>query len=166
MRRNSDIRRRHWWKRPRIVVPIAFGIAVLATGAAEYVPLMLGVNGTPVDVEVRIPIHYVTDSGVTIDCEEGLYVGDPAHRTAADEKLADFLKAQDWSGIGQEIYDKAIAEPFVPGPNDDWEVDTQELRDGFSFRNAESLIYERIPDELTPDGTSIGGTGTCAGQLR
>ncbi|MFE6736180.1 hypothetical protein [Microbacterium sp. NPDC057650] len=159
--------RRHWWKRPRIVLPIAFGVALLATGAAAYVPLTLFINGQRAESEVRIPIHYETETGVTVDCWYGIYVGDPANRTEADQRLADFLNAQDWTGIGQRIYEKAIAEPFAPGPNDDWEVDTQEIRDDFSFNRALSeLVDGRVPESLVHDGMGWGATSNCTGQLR
>lgn len=158
--------RTSWWKKPRIVVPIVIGAAIMTTAGALIVPLALGVNGIQVDVDARIPIHYTTETGVTVDCTYGIYVGDPAHRTAADHRLAKYLSAHDWSGIGEKVYDRAMANPFVPGPNDDWEVDNQELRDQFSFNNALNLIYERIPADLMTEGTSTGATTNCTGQLR
>ncbi len=158
--------RRSWWKRPRIVIPAALGVAVLASGAAAVVPMALRVNHTWAEVDVRIPIRYVTDTGVTIECEYGLYVGEPQRRTPADEELAAFLRAEDWNGIGQEIYDTAMREPFVPGPNDDIQNDTQAVRDSFSFQRALSVIDQRIPEHLMHDVAGGGGTSTCTGQLR
>jgi hypothetical protein len=159
-------RRTPWWKTPRVVVPIAIGVGLMTTAGALIIPLVLGVNGQLVDIDARIPIQYTTKTGVTVACTYGIYVGDPAHRTTADQKLANYLNAQDWSGIGEKIYDRAMANPFIPGPNDDWEVDNQQLRDRFSFDRALNVIYERIPADLMTEGMSTGATTNCTGQLR
>lgn len=155
-----------WWKKPRIVVPIVIGAAIMTTAGALVVPLALGINGMQVNVDARIPIHYTTETGVTVDCTYGIYIGDPANRTAANQTLANYLRAHDWSGIGEKVYHRAMANPFAPGPHDDWQVDTQQLRDQFSFNNALNLIYDQIPTELMPKGMSTGGTTNCTGQLR
>jgi hypothetical protein len=63
------------------------------------------------------------------------------------------------------IYAEAVANPFVPGPDDVWEVDTQELRDQVSFSRATEVIWEEIPDDLMRDGWSSGSTMDCKGQL-
>lgn len=147
-------------------MPIAIGTALVTTAGALIVPLALGINGQQVDIDALIPIHYTTETGVTVDCTYGIYVGDPADRTAADQELADYLNTQDWSGIGEEIYDQAMANPFVPGPNDDWQVDNQQIRDRFSFNRALNVIYERIPADLMTEGMSTGATTNCTGQLR
>lgn len=155
-----------WWKRWRIVLPLAVGAGLATTAGALIVPLALGINGIPVDVDARIPIHYTTKTGVTVDCTYGIYVGDPANRTASDRRLAKYLTTHDWSEIGEKIYHRAMANPFVPGANDDWQVDTQQLRDQFSFNTALNLIYEQIPAEMMTEGMSTGATTDCAGQLR
>lgn len=155
-----------WWKRRRTMIPLGIVGALALTGAAVFVPLNLAVNGTQVDLDVEIPIVYTTDTGVDVSCRYGMYVGDPASRSAADERLAAFVKNHDWTGIGQRIYDAAMANPFVPGPDDDWEVDNQELRDNASFFNALGMIWEEIPAELQEDGQSSGGTSDCTGKLR
>ncbi|MEV5070152.1 hypothetical protein MRBLMI12_001750 [Microbacterium sp. LMI12-1-1.1] len=155
-----------WWKRRRIMIPLGLVGVVALTGAAVAIPLSLGINGTWVDLDAQISIVYTTDNGIDVNCRYGIYFGDPANRTAADEQLADFVKNHDWTGIGQRIYDEAIANPFVPGPNDDWEVDNQELRDSFSFNNAlNSIIWEEIP-KSPQAGWSGGGTSDCTGKLR
>jgi hypothetical protein len=128
--------------------------------------LSLAINGTQVDLDVEIPIIYTTDNGMDVSCRYGIYFGDPAHRTAGDEQLAEFVENHDWTGIGQRIYDEAIANPFVPGPNDDWEVDNQELRDNFSFNIAlSSIIWEEIP-KSPQAGWTGGATSDCTGKLR
>lgn len=155
-----------WWRRRRTIFPLAIAGAVALTGAAVAIPLSLWVNGTRVDLDAEVPIVYTTDTGVEVSCRYGIYFGDPAGRTAADERLADFVENHDWTGIGQRVYDEAIANPFVPGPDDDLEVDNQEVRDRFSFSEATELIWQEIPDELRYAGQSAGATMDCTGQLR
>ncbi|WEK61819.1 MAG: hypothetical protein P0Y60_03445 [Candidatus Microbacterium colombiense] len=154
-----------WWRRRRTIIPLGLGVLVAATGAAVLIPLQLSVNDTQVQLDVEFPIIYTTDTGVEVSCRYGLYFGDPVDRSAADERLADFVSGHDWTGIGQRIYDKAIANPFVPGPDDDLEVDTPQLRDTFSFMEATDLIWAEIPEELLHDEWSSGSTMDCAGVL-
>lgn len=159
--------RKPWWRVPRIVVPmVALGAAIVTTAGALLVPLTLVIDGVEVEPEVIIPIHYVTGTGVVVDCAYGIDVGAPASRTAAEQALADYLHSQDWSGVGQEIYERAMANPFVPGPDDEGEFDNQEIMDHISFTSALGVIYERIPAGMMTEGVSAGGTMTCTGQLR
>lgn len=156
-----------WWKRRGTAVPFSVAGLVALTGAAVAIPLSLAINGALVGLDAEIPITYTTDNGIEINCRYGIYFGDPAGRTAADERLAQYVENHDWTGIGQRIYDEAIANPFVPGPNDDWEVDTQELRDNFSFSNALShIVWNEIPADLQQDARSAGATTDCTGKLR
>ena len=155
-----------WWRRRRAVIPLAIGGVVALTGAAVAVPFGLWINGTQVDFDASIPIEYTTDTGVTINCRYGLYFGDPASRTAGDERAAEFVEQHDWTGIGQRIYEEAIKNPVVPGPNDDWEVDNQTMRDRFSFNRALDLIWAEIPADIQADTRSAGATSDCTGQLR
>lgn len=163
--------RTRWWKRRRTVIPLGIlGVAAL-TGAAVLIPFGLWVNGAQVELDAEIPIIYTTDSGINVSCRYGIYIGDPANRTPADEQLADFVGEHDWTGIGQRIYDDAIANPFVPGPDDNWEVDpeldTQALRDSRTFILATSrVIWAEIPPELQAANESTGSTSDCTGQLR
>lgn len=158
---------RPWWKRRRTIIPLGIAGVVALTGTAVVIPLSLGVNHTWVDPDTEIPIVYTTDTGVDVSCRYGIYFGDPVDRSAADERLAEFVKSHDWTGIGQRIYEEAIANPFVPGPNDDWEVDTQDARDESSFSRATTdLILNEIPSDLMqePGQTSVATTD-CKGQL-
>lgn len=154
-----------WWRRRRVALPVA-GLSLIAlTAGAIAVPLALRINDQSVHVDVTIPISYVTETGRTISCEYGIYVGTPDNRTDADEEAIAFLKSADWSGIGQEIYEEALANPYVPGPNDDWESDSQEVRDRFSFNQATDIIIARVSAEVN-GLSSLGSTSTCTGELR
>ena len=155
-----------WWKRRRLLIPIGIPAVIALTGAAVVIPLGLWINGTEADLDAEIPIVYTTDTGVDVNCRAGIYFGDPVNRTADDDKLAEFVNDHNWTGIGQRIYEEAIANPFVPGPNDDLEVDNQDLRDSFSFTSAMSLIWEEIPAEMRQTGQQAALTSDCTGQLR
>lgn len=165
-RSSLAVKRAPWWKRRRTIIPVGIAGALALTGAAVLAPLNLAVNGTQVSFDMEIPIIYTTDTGVDVSCRLGLYFGDPLARTPADEKLAEFVKSHDWSGIGQRVYREAMSNPFIPGPDDDIQNDSQEVRDGFSFHRATDLIWEEIPAELRQDGQSGGGTSDCTGVLR
>lgn len=169
--RTESPRRKPWWKRRRIVIPLGvLGVAAL-TGAAVLIPFGLWINGTQVELDAEIPITYTTDNGIDISCRYGIYFGDPVNRTPADEQLAEFVETHDWTGIGQRIYDDAIANPFAPGADDNWDVDTeadtQERRDTLTFILATSrVIWGEIPPELQQRNESTGSTSDCTGQLR
>lgn len=163
----SSQARQPWWKRHRVMIPLGVGGLVALTGAALLSPLQLWVGGAEVDLDVQIPIVYTTDTGVEVSCKYGIYFGDPGGRTTTDQKLAEFVQNHDWTGIGQRIYDRAIANPFIPGPDDHWDSDTQEMRDRFSWSQATSLIYEEMPATLLQQaGQSSGATSDCTGQLQ
>lgn len=154
-----------WWKRRRNTIPLSIAGVVALTGAAVVIPLNSWVDHQRVDLDVEIPIVYVTDSGVEVSCRYGIYFGRPAARSDADENLAEFVRNHDWTGIGQRIYDRAIDNPFTPGPGDDWENDSQELRDQASFIHATDLILEEIPNELQETMNVSSATMDCKGQL-
>lgn len=155
-----------WWKRPRLVLPLAFVGVVALTGASIVIPLRLWVDGQEVELDAYIPIQYTTESGVDVSCTYAIHFGDPDERTSADERAADYLRQHDWNGIGQRVYDHAMAHPFVPGPDDNLEVDNQQLRDQFSFTNALQLIWDEIPHDIHGATESAGATMDCTGQLR
>lgn len=154
-----------WWRRRRAMIPLGIAGVVALTGAAVAFPLTIGVNGKTATLDVVIPITYTTDTGMEVSCSYGIYFGDPATRNDADERLAVFAQEHDWSGIGQRIYDEAIANPFVPGPDDDWEDDSPEIRDSFSFHRATELIWSEIPAELRPEYHFAARAMDCTGQL-
>ncbi|MDF2582192.1 MAG: hypothetical protein K0R33_835 [Mycobacterium sp.] len=97
--RESRNNRRPFWRRRRAIMPTLIVGALALAGAAVVVPLSLWINGTQVDV-VNIPINYTTDTGIQVSCQYGIYFGDPANRTEADEELTEFVENHDWDGIG------------------------------------------------------------------
>lgn len=164
---DRSARRSPWWRRRRGVGPLAIAGAIAVSAAAVMVPLTMEVGGTQVELDVEVPIVYTTDTGVDVSCRYGLYFGDPADRTEADEQLAQFVAGHDWTGIGQRIYEEAIDNPFVPGPDYDGQGDDQAVLDKHSFiLAAVHLIRDEIPDDLWQQGFSSGATMDCQGLLR
>lgn len=158
-----------WWRRRRTLIPLGIAGVVALTGAALVIPLnQLWIDGMTVDADVVIPVNYTTDTGVDVSCRYSIYYGDPADRSESDEQLAAFVADQDWTGIGQRIYEHAIANPFVPGRDGGLQFDTQQNRDQMSLSIAiRHEIEEIIPDHLrdTPEGIIESGLTDCQGKL-
>lgn len=159
-----------WWKRRRTILPLGIvGFAAL-TGGAILIPLSLSVNGTQVQPDAQIPIAYTTDTGVEIGCRYWLYFGEPSSRDNATEELAEYVADHDWTGIGQSIYEEAIANPFVPGHDGGLRDDTAQARDEISLARAASrLIEAQIPTNLRgpllKEGIISTSTTDCKGEL-
>lgn len=152
-----------WWKRKPVLVPLSIaGIAAL-TAAAVVSPLYANRFGTSVEPDADIPIRYITDSGVEVNCRYGIYFGDPEARNDTDEQLAEFVHNHDWTGIGQRIYDEALANPAVPG--DEETAANQEAQDVASFMIAFRLIHEELPNDLR-HANHRGGAGPSGTILR
>ncbi|GAB3631674.1 hypothetical protein GCM10027421_10270 [Microbacterium shaanxiense] len=142
-------RRRNLWLIPGAVV----AAGALTAGAAVFAPYF--------DPDVRIPIEYVTDTGVEVTCTYALRVGSVVG--GENPKLREWLTSQDWSGVGQRIYEDAVANPFIPGEDDEGEW-TPEIVDSVSFFNAVGRQTD-VPDGLVVFGDEIAGTSDCTGQL-
>lgn len=149
VRSRAKRRRRSLWLIPGAV----FAAGALTAGAAVFAPYF--------DPEVRIPIEYVTDTGVEVTCTYALRVGSVVG--GENLELREWLTSQDWSGVGQRIYNDALANPFVPGENDEGEW-TAELVDSVSFFDALGRQTD-VPEVLTAFGDEIAGTSDCTGQL-
>lgn len=142
-------RRRSFWLIPGAVV----AAGALTAGAAVFAPYF--------DPDVRIPIEYVTDTGVEVTCTYALRVGSAVG--GENQELREWLTSQDWSGVGQRIYDDAVANPFVPGENDEGEW-TAEIVDSMSFFDAMGRQTD-APEDIAVFGDTVTGTSDCTGQL-
>lgn len=155
------------WQRWKTTTGVGV-VAVLAlTGAAASVPLVLGIGGHGVDLDATIPVKYVTTTGVTVECVYGVHLGSADGRTPDVERAADLFAERDWTGIGQEIHDWALAHPVAPRQGEVWTDDTAELRDQISFRLAVSpVLLSKLPPDLQDSGIGFSSTSTCSGRLR
>lgn len=149
VRSRAKRRRRSVWLIPGAVV----AAGALTAGATVFAPYF--------DPDVRIPIEYVTDTGVEITCTYALRVGSVVG--GENPELREWLTSQDWSGVGQRIYEDAVANPFIPGEDDKGEW-TSELRDSVSFFDAMGQQIS-APDGLAVFGDEVAGTSDCTGQL-
>lgn len=147
--RRAQRRRRSLWLIPGVVV----AAGALTASAALFAPYF--------DPDVRIPIEYVTDTGVEVTCTYALRVGSVIG--GENPELREWVTSHDWSGVGQRIYDDAVANPFIPGPDDegDW---TAELIDSVSFSDAMARQTD-VPEGLTAFGDEVAGTSDCTGRL-
>lgn len=153
-----------WWKDWRVTLPVGVVGVLSLTGAAIAVPLLLGDENGWVDIDARIPITYVTDSGVSVSCVAGVYVRSESGRTAEDELIAELLANGDWTDAGQEIYDYAVANPRLPQEGEEWTNDSPEVRDMISFQLAFStVIRASLPGDF--QGV-LASTDTCTGPFR
>jgi len=156
------VRRRPWWKNWKVMLPIGVvGVLALTGAGVAAAPLILA-DG--VELDARIPITYVTESGVTVNCVYGLIRNGENGRTAERERAAEFLANEDWSGVGQEIYDFAIAHPVTPQEGEVWTNDTPDVRDAISFKLAViPVISSHLPADLREAGSQLASTDTCTG---
>lgn len=136
-------------------------------GSSRVRPIVLGIDGHDVDLDATIPITYVTTAGVIVECVYAVHLGSTDGRTPDVERAAELFAERDWTGIGQEIHDWALAHPVTPGQGEEWTNDTPELRDQISFRLAVSpVLMSKLPADLQDSGIGFAGTSTCSGQLR
>lgn len=155
-----------WWKRPRALLPIGVVSIVALTGGAILIPLTLSVSGVQVEPDVEIPIVYTTDTGVNVSCREQIFFGEPSERDEADARIAEFMRTHDWTGIGQRIYEDALATPIIP----ERDGGTEPGFDQASFSAATSrLIEAEIPASLRgageEEGTVYSSATDCTGEL-
>lgn len=140
---------------------IALPAAVLAAGALTAGAIAVATFDWSTTVEV--PISYTTDSGRSVSCTATVQGG--AVVDADARALKDYLNSQDWTGVGQRIYDRALANPFVPGEGYPAGLTSAEL-DAHSWGAAMTdLIPGVLPENLTAGwaGDSVGSD--CTGEL-
>lgn len=155
--------RRRW----RIAIPL-IAVALVSTGAAIVAPITIGIGeqGTIVEPDAQIPISYTTASGTEVTCSYLVYLGDDV-RTTRDSEVGAVLADTDWTGVGQEIYDRAISNPRGPVDGEVWTDDSPETRDLTSFIHAVQPVVEgRLPADLQGDVGVWRMTSSCEGPFR
>ncbi|MGV8885683.1 MAG: hypothetical protein ACOH1T_08885 [Microbacteriaceae bacterium] len=150
-------------RRRRRTLVIALPVAVLAAGALTAGGIAIATFDWTGEVDV--PIIYTTDSGRALTCTAVIQTG--AAIDADARALKGYLKAHDWTGVGQRIYDRALANP-APSVEGDTAGQSSAERDVQSWTTA---TFDVILAELSR-GAVFGGpssysisTGNCTGEL-
>lgn len=136
--------------------------------AATLVPLFaiggLAVTGaatawvTSVQPDVQIPVAYTTDTGQSFECMIQLEVPDPDVRA--------YLQATDWDGVGQRIYDQALAASAIPNVDGPTFDSTAERESWEWYAAADELTTGTVPTELTADLRVLAASdSSCTGDL-
>lgn len=141
--RSGTAGRSRAWKRGALVaIPIvaAAPFALVATGSTD-------VRAAP---DFSIPVSYVTESGQTVACDIDLFNGELFYQET-NFVAVDYFSQQDWTGVGQRIYDRAIALESL-GVDGPWQAAEHEV------------VFANAPEELFYDG-GMGSSSTCTGEL-
>lgn len=152
-------RRRLWWLAVPVLVLPAVALSTSGGTDARQVP------------DFTIPISYTTDTGKTLTCSIDLFNGeiDYVEKSTA---AVDYLRAQNWEGAGQRIYDDAVAYEA----SDAW-LDSELNSDGpgLSAATIQWRAWISAEDDVVigglPAGTLVEGDGglgsstDCTGEL-
>lgn len=160
----SSPRRAPFWKRTRVAIPV-LAAAVALMGAAVVLPLQLWVDGREVDIDLEVPVEYVTAGGHRVACTAGFHFGSPSGRGPELEAAVNELRGRDWSGIGEEIYEHAVAHPVAPQDGEVWRVDTAQVREKIAFELAITAVMTSRTSDTLPAGAGIVVTNDCTGRL-
>ncbi|PPF47540.1 MULTISPECIES: hypothetical protein [unclassified Rathayibacter] len=152
-------RSRAWWlAAPVLLVP---GL-VLATSAGT------DVRSVP---DFTIPISYTTDSGAAVSCSIDYFNGEIDYREVTTS-ATDYLRAQDWSGVGQRIHDDAVAYTTDPAwlasdmNSDGPGLSEETIRWRAWITAADDHILDTIPEGVIVEGDGgLGGSTDCTGEL-
>jgi hypothetical protein len=165
--REVQSHRNRWWSRWRLTIPVGSAALLAITGAALAPQLFIWINGQEATLDTRIPITYTTRSGVSVECVFGAAVDPDKGGSLGDqERMTAFLNDNDWTGVGQEIYDYAIANPLT-ADDGSW-TDDPKARDRQTLKTAiRQVILMHVPADLL-DGTNVylASTDNCEGQLK
>lgn len=145
---------------------VALALPMVVVGALALTAGAAVVADDIATVDVTIPVSYVTDTGVQVDCEllmSGGTAFDPGSTT-----VPDLLREQDWTGIGQRIYEHALAHPWTPS-DDSWEVyaDNPEAVEMLTWLDAQqTVVLDPIADEvMAKDADWVWLGDACPGTL-
>jgi hypothetical protein len=145
------------WKRKHVLLP-AVAFVILATTAGGVVAQWAQ------NSDVAIPVSYTTDTGDTINCTFAITVSSGLRRDGSHvskdvnvSALRKFMQTNNWSGLGQQSYDRAIDSSWTPAGG----------MPGVALFNraATEEISQQIPEALLGDGISWGAGSDCSGRL-
>ncbi|MEV7692318.1 hypothetical protein AB0N73_03195 [Microbacterium sp. NPDC089189] len=135
--RGRRIRRLSWVAVPVLAVPV-FAFASTAGTDPRLVP------------DFEIPVSYVTDTGREIECSIEMFNGEMNY-VETNVEAVEYMRAQDWDGVGQRIYDRALEIEAVGGISP-WQVAENDA------------LMAGAPDDLFLNG-GMGIESTCTGEL-
>jgi hypothetical protein len=118
--------------------------------------------------DFTIPITYTTDTGRTINCSIDFSNGE-TRWVETEFGAVNYLRAQDWTGLGQRIYDEALArvaagDPELSKPGEDGDVPDQKTVEAYAWTHAETdLTIGTVPREVM--GAGFGSYSHCPREL-
>jgi len=147
-------------RRLLVFVPLATVGALALTAGAVVV--------STITADVTVPLSYTTDTGQTLTCSAEFAAGSAFE--ADDRALTSYLRGYNWAGFGQDVYDRAIAEPFdaatLDGGTNADELSQRDL-DAMSWNDAMTAeLNAAIPQSLLgQDVAYTSWTSECEGLL-
>lgn len=119
--------------------------------------------------DFTIPVTYTTDTGRNVSCSVNFY-NEEVHDQETTTGLSDWLRTQNWTGIGQRMYELALthvasADPETTAP-DSWKSSAKEWIEWVAWKDAEGdLIDDTMPSSVFGPYGSYGGNTDCTGEL-
>lgn len=143
------------WRRKALVIALPAALAAVGALTAGGIAVASFDWSTKID----IPIQYTTDTGRSIECTVVLKSGAAFDLDALS--IGNALRARDWSGIGQKIYDRALSHPHI--------LHEGESSDNLDANSWYDALFELVPGPQ-PLGRGVGASSMsvgsdCAGDL-
>ena len=143
-----------------IFVPLATAGALALTAGAVVV--------NTITSDVTVDVSYTTDTGSTLACTAEFAAGSVFD--ADDRALTRFLRGYNWTGFGQDVYNRALAEPFDPATlNGGTSADELSQRDIDSMSWNDAMTAELNaavpPSLLGQDAAYTSWSSDCEGLL-
>jgi hypothetical protein len=122
--------------------------------------------------DLTIPVSYTTDTGVPVSCSIYVFNGEINYVEASFVGV-NYLSKQDWTGVGQRIYQQALVEEadltrLAQERDPSVSVDGVNPPDAATIEKmAWSLAEKKLVDATVPTqpGDQWGGGTDCSGQL-
>lgn len=112
----------------------------------------------------EIPITYTTGSNAEISCMCAIRV---ESTSGADvEPLVTWIQQHDWTKFGETVFADAVANPYIPDPEDADEWSQQDLDTTSMSQAMQRSIMRELPQDLIPVNFMMHTSSTCQGILR
>jgi hypothetical protein len=150
-------KRRWWWLAVPVLALPAIGLVTTASTEPRLVP------------DFTIPITYTTDTGNIVDCSIDVYNGEIDYQEKSFTAV-DWLKAQNWAGVGQKVYEKALsyendAAWLNSEMNADGPLDARTVQYRAFLMGQDDVIFAPLDDGILRDGDHYGSFSSCTGEL-